>query len=73
MYQKYVRATRAQGIPEDCYGNMTLELISDEAGGLWTTAACRCSRGIITKGDYARGSVRIQQVCFDKKSRDRGR
>jgi hypothetical protein len=47
---------------------MTLELISDEAGGLGTTGACRCSRGIVAKGDYARGSVRIQQVCLDKKA-----
>jgi hypothetical protein len=47
---------------------MTPELISDEAGGLGTTGALRCSRGIVAKGDYARGSVRIQQVCLDKKA-----
>ena len=63
-----LRATKSPEIPENCYGNMTLELISDEAGGLWTTGACRCSRGIVAKGDYARGSVRIRQVCLDKKA-----
>ena len=38
---------------------------------LWTTGADRGSRGVVSKGDYSRGSVRIHQVGLDEKAMTR--